>query len=389
MRWVPLTLLLIGCNKYDMFAIGGFFPGYWPPKADVLFVIDNSKSMFEESETLALTSGTLARELDRLEQNVDRGEENAGAFPDYQFSITTLDAGSTRGRLLGEEAFFGRGDKGLDEAFNKNLLCEATCFPAVLEGRLTEQDLNELCGDDRWRNNCGGDVEEGLETVFLAMCRAVPIPPVECFDIPELFNDGDVMANEGLLRKDSVFIPIIITDEGDASRRMTQLDIPPTVYNRLFKRFDKQMAWAVLGPSLADDREPRCPSVATSWGVLRYSYITQTTGGLSLDIHAPTCQPGDFEDAFSQIANLIGGRSHAFPLRGPAIESTIVVTVDKQVVPPMGQQRIDQFGFPVSGDGWRYDDTPPTVILSGEYSPEPSQEVRVYYKPLDEDGEEG
>jgi len=380
LRWIALTVLLCGCNKYEMFAMGGFFPGYWPPKADVLFIVDNSESMFEESETLALTSGTLARELDRLAKDVERNQDSAASFPDYQFSITTLDAGATRGALLGDTPFFGRGDKGLDEEFNEALLCEATCFQSELSS-LTPDDMDDLCGDDRWRNNCGGEDEEGLETVFLAMCRAVPDPPEECFEIPSLFNNNDVLANEGLLRSDSAFIPIIVTDEGDASRRMTQLEIQPVIYNKLFKKFKKQIAWAVLGPALGDDREPRCPSVATSWGVMRYDHITTTTGGLKIEIHAPTCQPGDFEDAFSTIAHLIGGRSHAFPLRGPAVEETILVRVGKDVIPPTGGKGYDQFGFPIVGDGWTYKPDPPTVILHGETAPDAGEDVRIWYQP--------
>ncbi len=378
----PLALLfLTGCNTYDLFAMSGFFPGYWPPKADVLFVIDNSHSMVDESIALAQASGTLATELDDLAQSVRRNSENSTTFPDYQFSITTMDVATTRGALVGEAPFFTRGETGLDAAFETTLLCDTTCFPDELPASLEAADLDALCGDNRWRNNCGGEKEEALETVFLAMCRAVSDPPEACFEIPGLFGETDRLSNDGLLRDDSVFIPILVTDEGDASRRMGQLDIAPSAYNNLFKRFEHQMAWAVIGPSLDDDRLARCTPVATSWGVLRYDFITETTGGVKVDIHNPACEPGDLEEGFSRIAGLIGGRSHAFPLRGPAQEDTILVEVDGEDIAPTAKRDPDPYGFPDFGDGWSYTDDPPSVILHGEAAPEPGADVQIWYKP--------
>jgi hypothetical protein len=379
---VPLSLILLGgCNSYDLFAMSGFFPGYWPPKADVLFVIDNSRSMVDESVALAEASGTLATELDDLAQSVKRNAESSTTFPDYQFSIATMDAGTTRGALIGDAPFFRRGESGLDAAFETTLLCDTTCFPDELPPTLTSDDLDALCGDNRWRNNCGGEKEEALETVFLAMCRAVPDPPEACFDLPAMFSEADRLANDGLLRDDSVFIPILVTDEGDASRRMSQLDVAPSAYNNLFKRFQHQMAWAVIGPSLDEDRLPRCTPVANSWGVLRYDFITETTGGVKVNIHSPTCAPGNLEEGFSRIANLIGGRSLAFPLRGPAIEDTILVVVDGNDIAPTVKRDPDPYGFPDFGDGWSYAEDPPTVILHGDAAPEPGTDVQIWYKP--------
>ncbi len=383
MRWcAPAVFLLCGCNHYEMFAMSGFSGQYLPPKADVLFVVDSSESMYEESEALALAAGALAGELDALAMSWERDNDNAATFPDYQFSITTLDAQVVRGAVRGNQPFFRRDESGLDAAFEQALLCDAVCFPAELEGVVTPEYLDDLCGNDRWRSNCGGESEEGLETVLLALCRAVPEPPEECFEIPSLFDGGDVLANEGLLRDDSVFIPIIVSDEGDASRRMTQLDVPPSAYNRIFNKFETRMSWGVIAPSLGEDGEPRCPSVATSWGVLRYQYIAETTGGVMIDIHSPSCSPGDFEEGFARLADLIGGRSHAFYLRSPAIEETILVRVDDLAVPHASGGDPDRFGFPRFGDGWSYQADPPTVMLHGSAAPGPVDKVRIWYQPL-------
>jgi len=382
MRALLPLWLLSGCTSYEFFALTGYFPGYWPPKADVLFVVDSSQSMYEESTALALASGSLATELDDLAQSVARGQDDATTFPDYQFSITTMDVSARRGALIGDAPFYRRDQGGLDAAFERALLCDTTCFPTEPEGDLSAADLDTLCGDDRWRDNCRGEGEEALETVLLAMCRAVPDPPEACYELPSLFTEADLLANEGLLRDDSVFIPVIVTDEGDASRRMSQLDIAPAPYTTLFQRFEHQMAWAVIGPELDEDRLPRCTPVATSWGVLRYDFITSTTGGVKSSIHAPTCEPADFRKAFSQIANLIGGRSHAFPLRSPAIEDTILVQVDREEIPPVEGRETDPYGFPNFGDGWSYTDDPPTVILHGTAAPEPGSDVRIWYQPV-------
>ena len=82
---------------------------------------------------------------------------------------------------------------------------------------ITRQYLNCLCGENVWEDQCGSGQEEGLEAIFMAMCRASENPPSECFSDKNQFEDVHVGSNAGLLREDSTLIPIIVTDEGDVS----------------------------------------------------------------------------------------------------------------------------------------------------------------------------
>ena len=46
---VVLLSLLAGCNSYEIFALAGYEQASFSNDADVVFVIDNSNSMWQES----------------------------------------------------------------------------------------------------------------------------------------------------------------------------------------------------------------------------------------------------------------------------------------------------------------------------------------------------
>ena len=52
MSLLALTLLA-GCNSYELFRVTGYEQASFSNDADILFIIDNSQSMAEESTALA------------------------------------------------------------------------------------------------------------------------------------------------------------------------------------------------------------------------------------------------------------------------------------------------------------------------------------------------
>src|SRR5687767_11120716 len=90
--------LAAGCNRYDLFRLTGYEQASFSNKADVLFVVDNSPSMAEVSEELAVnysgfiedieaTTSTLTYEgLADAVANYVQYVQAPGAYVDYSFS---------------------------------------------------------------------------------------------------------------------------------------------------------------------------------------------------------------------------------------------------------------------------------------------------------------
>ena len=132
--------------------------------------------------------------------------------------------------------------------------------------------------------------------MFMAMCRAVEKPPSACFEIINQFTEADIL-NEGMLRSDSTFMPIIITDEHDQSRRMSQGEADIRDYIDLFEQFYLRISPVVIGPVY--DRafgDFQCPTGATGWGAHGYEQLVTHYGGLQINIVDPenSCQATSF-----------------------------------------------------------------------------------------------
>jgi hypothetical protein len=401
--WVLAVLaVLAGCNQYDLFRVEAGSQEGLANRADVLFVIDSSDSMVEESVDMA---ENFAAFIDRVSQRgsptggglngaveayVDRGLDPA-AYTDLNLAITTIDALERRGALLGP--VFTNDDPRAADDFVQTLLCEATCF----SGRsvapsdpdhtcadpfetVSRESLDCLCGDDAWVGNCGSGTETGIEAAYLAACRALEEPPDECFEGRAALTGADVLSNEGLLRPSTTFIPVVVTDEGDNSPRMGTTDPFPQIYADLFRELGVFTAWAVVGPEVDDDLEVVCPG-ATSWGTLRYDYLVEGSGGLKLPIHDGLCEPRDFGSALDRLGALLGGDIHAYPLARRPIDGTIVVQVDGRPVDEAEPAADDLFGQARYGAGWSYDPIDNLVRLHGDARPAPGADVSIYYLP--------
>lgn len=412
-----VVVLSAGCNRYDLFRVAGYQQQGFSNRADILFVIDNSDSMLEESESLAVNFSGFISKIDTFEQELGHDGlpdavtnfvdyvQNRSAYIDYQFAITTTDVQSEGGEKLGP--FVARGDDNVANNFIETLACESTCFsesaavpsdPEYQCGQplgdyLSEEFLGCACGDNSWRNNCGAAKEQGIEAVFLAMCRAVPNPPVECFTdvdngedepFPSRLTENDIGTNEGMLRDNANFIPVIVTDEGDGSLRVADGEEIPDAYPELFAKFRTRMSWVFIGPGLDAENKVECPGTASDWGVVRYNYMAYTTDGLSIDIYEDGCdEDPNFQSALEQFASLLTNLLTSFPLQSVPIPDTIVVLVDGQSVIEAEITGQDLFDFDEYSDGWTYRTADNAIEFHGAAIPPYDANVEVYYQPVD------
>jgi hypothetical protein len=188
-----------------------------------------------------------------------------------------------------------------------------------------------------------------------------------------------------MLRPDSTFMPIIITDEHDQSRRLSQGEADITEYLDLFERFYLRISPVVIGPVY--DREFgdfQCPTGATGWGALRYEQLTTHYDGLLLNIVDPdnSCQAASFGDALEQIGDLLKSLLDSFPLQTIPMVDTIVVRVNGQPI-EAAEEVLDQFGIPRYENGWSYRGKDNAVVLHGDALPEYNSKVQIFYLPLE------
>ncbi len=426
MRWTAGLLALVSlasCNRYDLFLTSGFEQESFSNKADVVFVVDNSDSMYEVSASLALNFATFIQSIETQEEELATDGladaaanyvdyvQNRSSFVDFQFGITTTDVEAQVGEALG--GLYKRGDPDLSSRFVETLLCEATCFREDLQlptdptyecgqpigDEVTEQYLDCVCGAGTWQGNCGNAVEEGIESAYMAMCSGVSNPPVACFEdvlqigdatneedelVPSLFSDANVGINDGLFRPGANTIIVIVSDEGDGSRRLDR-ESTAEVYESLFEQFGRRVTFAAIVPGLDEDGTVSCPGQATDWGVARYNYLAYRTNGLVEDIFEPppNCEPRDFGIAFEALGELLVNLLTTFPLASVPDPDTLIVRVDGNDVPQAEIAGSDAYGFDVYGDGWSYSVADNAVEFHGAAIPGYDADVQVLYLPIE------
>ena len=418
-RTAALALLvpLAGCNEYDWFRVTGYVQEGFSNKADIVFVIDNSSSMVEEGAALAENISTFIQAFaddpasiptnpdlsDDVGRFIDFLQDRAGNV-NYQLGVTTTESTAIWGQLLGRRPVIQKTDANVADQFNENLLCEAACVRRFPEG------IDPDCpgGSPENLRNCAdsasGAREEGIEAVFMAMCRAVEDPPAACFDpwyenptepgawLPappdddavavDYFTEADVMSNDGWLRPGSVVIPVIISDEGDQSRRLPNRDADLFPYSEYFPLFGHRMSWAVIGANV----DGGCnTSGARDWGVNRYRKLVAESSGVFIDISVPDgrggCRDADFAAALADIGGLLRAVTSVYPLRATPVPGTIVVKVGADVIDPSEVTFDELLETDVFSDGWSYDALQNAVILHGTAVPDPNEDVRIWYLP--------
>jgi hypothetical protein len=415
------ALATSGCNAYDYFRMTGAVQESFSGQADILFVIDNSPTMTDEAEALAVNFSSFIEAFadnteapvnptlsENVERYVDFVIDPAGNL-NYQLGITTTNAPEDFGELLGTPNFLKKSDDNIARKFTSNLICDAACIEDVPEG------VSVSC--DGSPGNCvdslEGSREEGIESVFMAMCRAVEDPPAACFQrwwedddiaggvLPEpprndtggpalearevdYFNEDHVGTNRGFIRSNSTVIPIIVTDEGDKSRRIPNGETRTDRYDELFALFPNRMAWAVIGPL-----QNGCNTAGASpWQIDRYRRLVEASNGVYIPINEPAennpnaCPNTDFGEALTRVGELLRALTDTFPLRALPVPETIVVTVDGEPVPESTPTFNEELGLTVYEDGWSYSVTNNSVVLHGDALPDFDEEVRVWYLPV-------
>jgi hypothetical protein len=416
---VALAMLtLTGCNSYDYFRLTGAVQESFSARADILFVIDNSRTMTDESEALAESFASFIGDFadsadaptdptltDAVSRYIDFVVDPAGNL-NYQLGITTTNASGEWGELHGSPNFLTKTDNNIDRKFNTSLLCEAACIDEIPAG------INVTCPDGPIGNcadSAAGSREEGIEAVFMALCRSVENPPAACFQewwnnedivggvqdtqpgsdtggtppIPPLiyFTDEHVGSNGTFIRENSTIIPVIVTDEGDKSRRIPNGDIKTDRYDALFSLFPNRMAWAVIGPT-----EDGCNTEgSSSWQIDRYRRMVEASNGVYIPIKesdgAGGCDDAPFDEALTRIGDLLRALTDTFPLRALPLPDTIVVTVDGIVVDEAQPALNEELGLTVYDDGWSYNVANNSVVLHGDAVPDFDAQVRVWYLP--------
>ncbi len=366
MRPWPLLLLLTACNQYDMFRVAGYQQESFSNNADLLFVIDNSGSMQEENEALIANLGTFIDELasssgtsssDGLADAVDNFIEVAARrtrFINFRIGVTSTDVEQHYGALFGDDPLMAFGD---DDVVPR--------FEAAVEAASTLG---------------GSGNEEGLEAVFMAMCRAVDAPPDACFDERNQLEPEDAGSNAGLIRERGAFIPVIVSDEGDVSRRrdsaFSGVDAVPDEYEALFRLFGKRMGWAVIGPEPGVcDGGVQVPQ----WTVDRYRYFVDRTDGIWEPITSgePDCGVPDFAVALGRVGELINRLLDSFPLQAVPDPDTLRVFVDGRAVSQAAP--LEDGGWT---SGWSYDPLENAVYFHGGAVPGFDAQVTIYYLPI-------
>ena len=109
-----LLPLLFACNQYEYFNISGYEQANFSNDADILFVIDNSSSMKDESVALGENFNTFINTLTSEDGATESTEDlddavdafvsyvtERGKFIDYQLGITTTSVDFTVGMSSG------------------------------------------------------------------------------------------------------------------------------------------------------------------------------------------------------------------------------------------------------------------------------------------------
>jgi hypothetical protein len=341
-------VLLAACNRYEHFNVAGYEQASFDNEADVLFVIDNSPSMSEETASLALNFNIFITTLTSTEDGAEQITETLsdavgnyvdytqqrGRFLDYNLAITTTSAdyssGETdgidpgeAGTFLGDPTVLSKGDDDVDELFEANLLCEAAYWSDAAvpsdpsyecgddpQGVITQEYLDCTCGFNGWDNAAGSGDEEPLESALNALCRAVDDPPEVCFNELSPFAESQTWTNDGFYREKGTVVVVIVSDEGDSSRKLAQGDEDPLVYLEAFADFSKPVKFVGIGPQWDGSSVSCVDTSVPTWSVERVETMAIETGGYYSSISDENCEPADFAEELRKLGVLLQASSN-------------------------------------------------------------------------------
>lgn len=316
-RALPLLLATMACagggKDGDGDGDGGLVPDGLRTKVDFFFLIDNSPSMVEESTELvqvldAFVAG-LPQQLSWEARVITTTVDTSGGDP--------LETDPGEAGLLFGDVVEGDGPAPPGAELSIPLLCEATCWNAaelasdpdyVCGDPWTVPSLEMLdctCGFDDWTQtpDCGSGNEEPLEAALLAMCRGTEGAPGDCVD-PITPLDTAELGQDPLLREGTVPYVLVLTDEGDSSRRLNQGEEGLGVYADLFASFPVAPMFSVMGPAW-DGVDGSCIQGATTWGATRLRAAALDSGGAYVPLYQVTetgsCEPTPVEEFIQAV----------------------------------------------------------------------------------------
>lgn len=433
--WLALlvpALLATGCNRYELFNQAGYEQASFSNDADILFVIDNSPSMAEETAALALNFNTFIDVLtsedgaepqkeslgDAVDNYVTYTQER-GRFLDYNLAITTTSVDYTgglsdgvdpgeAGLFIGTPKVIEKGTGDVAAQFRQNLLCDAAywqtsqvpddpayvCDPGAPEtpDNISKEYLDCVCDFGEWEDNTSGSGdEEPLEAALMALCRSVPDPPEACFNELAPFASTATLTNDDWYRDEGTIVVVTVSDEGDNSRRLAQGEEDPAPYLEAFQDFDKPVKFVSIGLEIdSESGGPICPSTTVPvWSIERMQTLAQETGGFYGAIAEQTgsgdCVPGDFAGLLTNLGELLANLVTAFQLQSVPDVSTIRVWIDDEEVPAVNADPDAEGGTVDTSawNGWTYDSAQNAIVFWGPSIPDYNADVQIFYRPLD------
>lgn len=243
-------------------------------KVDILFVIDDSCSMYEEQTSLSANFDAFIRFADA--QNID-----------YQLGVTTTDVDSSgpQGRLV---PLTGNAQDRIVTPYTQPA-------PETVFGRNVNVGTN------------GSAFEQGLEAAYKALSS------------PNVFGH-----NNGLLRADAVLSIIFVSDEQDQSPNNVDFYINFFLSIKGFRNTNLFTASAIVGDSPGGCNG----SGGNADDGIRYIQVAQRTGGVFQSI----CS-SDWSRSLEDLSTSAFGFKSRFFLQNQPVVSTLRVVVDGQEIP--------------------------------------------------------
>ncbi|MEL6347427.1 MAG: hypothetical protein AAFV53_30205 [Myxococcota bacterium] len=395
---------------------------------------------------LADESGALGTEtLSDAVGNYLEGALDRSNVIDYQLALTTasvqlsenstagLDPGEA-GTLVGDPTIISKFDANIESRFRQNLICNIVPWnegelPSELSyecgtpsDEITREFLDCECGFGEWQNDGGHPEEEMLESALLTLCRSVDTPPDLCFEFepyqvwsgedPDFVPDTEVDPNRdglietglssadinsnnndrrSLVRDNSTVVFVLIGDEGDTSkRRLPDGEEDATRYVEAFEAFNQRVRIVGIGPNYDDDTNNiTCNSgSAPTWAAERLLIAAEATGGFYAPLAEQVngeCQDADFAAVLTDLGDLLNELLTAFPLQSiPDVESIRVFVDGEEMEQAAETDLLDpEAAEPEYRRGWSYDSSQNAVQFWGDSIPDFSQEVDIFYRPLE------
>ncbi len=326
---------------------------------DILFVIDNSRTMQEEREAVAANIGTFVGYLDP-----DPSRVGESGHVDYRIAVATTDATRSNGALV-------RGTK----PGAPLVIAPGAGYDPVAAFQDTISAIKE-----------GGALEQGFEAALLA-----------------LENAGELRDGAGkpmFMREEAYLYVIVVSDEEDSSFGEVRY------YHRAFESLKGTGNENTVAVSASAGPVP--DGCATAEAGQRYEEIARLTGGVLGNI----CTE-DWGATLQELAVTGIGLRKRFQLKVPprdldgeptigwedvkvrvqypcAYEDTDPLLAPEICQPPLerscsggGAGQVTCYPFYRTTHGWSFDARENSIVFDGDAVPGPGSTVEVEYRPRD------